>query len=632
MILLAARDIVKRFGPEPILAGVSFELRPGDKIGLVGPNGTGKSTLLKILAGDSEADAGEVVRHESAEVGMLEQQAQFAATDTVWSVAQAALAHLLDLLHQSELVAEQMSRTTSAEQLAPLERKYDELQHWLAEHEAYHLDHRIERVLQGLGFAKSQFSQPVHELSGGQQNRLLLAKLLLAEPEVMLLDEPSNHLDIEATEWLEGFLASSQQAFLVVSHDRYFLDKVTTRTLELFHGTVDDYKGNFSAYWRQKAERLEVQRRTYDKQQEEVAKLQDFVRRNQYGQKHAQAKDRERKLARIEAVPLPREIVSPKMAFPAAKRTGDVVIRVEALAKSFDQPLFKDLTFEILRGERWGVLGGNGTGKTTLLRCIVGEVAPTAGKVSLGSGVQIGYYDQQLSSVQDELEAVEAVRPPGKEFVEQQRRDMLARFGVTGDMAFQQISNLSGGERSRVALARLAASDPNFIIFDEPTNHLDLWACDALERALQKFDGTVLLVSHDRYFLNRVVDHMLIVEPGRFRVIEGNYDVYLHLLKQGLAGTAAATNADPSPDKAGKSSETRKNAAPRRRFPYRKIEDIEAEIALREEEVDMLHRRLADPDVLRDGEQVKRVKLALEESQAAIAHLYEHWEEAAERN
>ncbi len=632
MILLAARDIVKRFGPDPVLAGVSFELRPGDKIGLVGPNGTGKSTLLHILAGRIEADAGDVRRHESAEIGMLEQQAQFSATTTVWDVAQAALAHLLDLLRQSELVAEQMSQTTSSEQLAPLERKYDELQHWLTQHEAYHLDHRIERVLQGLGFSESQFRQPVIELSGGQQNRLLLAKLLLAEPEVMLLDEPSNHLDIEATEWLEGFLASSQQAFVVVSHDRYFLDKVTTRTLELFHGTVEDYRGNFSAYWQQKAERLEVQRRTYEKQQEEVAKLQDFVRRNQYGQKHAQAKDRERKLARIETVALPREIVSPKMAFPSASRTGDVVVRVEHLAKAFDQTLFTDLTFEIQRGERWGVLGGNGTGKTTLLRCIVSELSPDAGQVVIGGGVKIGYYDQQLSSVADELEAVEAVRPPGKEFVEQQRRDMLARFGVTGDMAFQQVGRLSGGERSRVALARLAASDPNFIVFDEPTNHLDLWACDALEQALQKFDGTVLLVSHDRYFLNRVVDHLLVVEPGRFRVIEGNYDVYLHLVKQGLAGPRADRNDESSREKPSKPASEAKSATTRRRFPYRKIEDIESDIALREEEVTMLHRRLADPDVLRDGEQVKRVKQALEESQEAIKYLYEHWEEAAERN
>ena len=465
-------------------------------------------------------------------------------------------------------------------------------------HEAYHLDHRIERILFGLGFAESQFQQPVQQLSGGQQNRLLLVQLLLAEPDVMLLDEPSNHLDIEATEWLETFLAASQQAFLVVSHDRYFLDKVTTRTLELFHGTVDDYRGNFSAYWRQKAERLEVQQRTYQRQQEEIVKLRDFVRRNQYGQKHAQAKDRQRKLERIEPVAVPRDIVAPAMKFPPASRTGDIVVRVEGLAKSYDQPLFRDLTFEIERGQRWGILGGNGTGKTTLLH-VSWDKSPDEGRIQLGTGVQFGYYDQQLDCVDQRQSVVEAIRPSGKEFVEQQRRDLLARFGVTGEMAFQRVGSLSGGERSRAALAKLAAGDPNFMIFDEPTNHLDLWACDALENALRDFDGTVLLVSHDRYFLNRVVDHLLVVEPGQFRVVEGNYEFYLHLQQQGLAASPAVSDTNRP--------ESRKPTAPqptrrKRKFPYRKLEAIESDIEQRESQLKQCHHQLTDPDVLRSGQ------------------------------
>ncbi len=634
MILLHVDNITKRFGPEPVLDGVSFEVRPGDQIGLVGPNGTGKSTLMKIVARQCDSDSGTVRLHETARLGYLEQTPDFRDDETVWDIATEALSHLTQLVADAEQTAIAMAAATGDEQQR-LSKKYDQLQQRLHKDDAYNLNHRIERILQGLGFQSSQFRQPVGELSGGQQNRLLLARLLLTAPELMLLDEPSNHLDIQATEWLENFLASSAQAFIVVSHDRYFLDRVTNRTLELFHGTVADYKGNFSAYWQQKDERLEVQKRTFEKQQEEIAKLKDFVRRHHHGQKHAQAKDRERKLERIVPVDLPREIAAPKFGFPAAARAGDIVLRVESIAKSFDQPLFQDLTFEIQRGERWGIIGGNGTGKTTLLRCIVGEVDIDVGRISLGSGVKLGYYDQQLASVDARLPAVEAIRPTGKEFVEQQRRDLLAKFGVTGDMAFQTVGSLSGGERSRVALARLAAENPNFVLFDEPTNHLDLWACDSLEKAIRAFDGTVLLVSHDRFFINRVVDYLLVVEHDRFRVIEGNYDTYLHLVCRGLAGNETPPSPSSTPKTPAKNPPKEKNTEKRKRkrkFPYRKLADIEADILDHETQIGEWHMQLTEPDVLREGEKVKEIQAQLEETQAALDLLYEHWEESSELN
>jgi ATP-binding cassette subfamily F protein 3 len=401
---------------------------------------------------------------------------------------------------------------------------------------------------------------------------------------------------------------------------------------------VDAYVGNFSAYWRQKAERLEVQRRTWDRQQEEIAKLEDFIRRNHYGQKAAQAEDRRKKLERIERVEPPREIAAPAMRFPEASRTGDIVLRVERLAKSFDRPLFREVTFDVQRGERWGILGPNGSGKTTLLRCILGEVQPDEGKITFGAGVKAGYFDQQLQCLDSEERVMDAVRPSHKEFVEQQRRDLLARFGVIGDMAHQKVGSLSGGERNRVALAMLAASDANLLILDEPTNHLDLWARASLERAIKEFEGTVLFVSHDRYFLNQVADHLLVVEPNRFRVVEGNYDTYLHLVRVGLAGgeasiSTAAGKADGKPktdsaDKKGKPREPRR----KRKFPYRKLEDLEAEIFDRETRIEELHAALATPEVLRDGEKVKQAKAEIEEHQQTLATLYEHWEEAAELN
>jgi len=648
MILLSVNAVVKHYGPEPVLDGVTFEVRPGEKIGLVGPNGAGKTTLLRILAGGEDADSGQVEFHPSTRMEYLQQQPEWIQGRTLWDEAFSALEELTALAREAEAVAHALAAAGDAGERKQLGKRYDLLQHELAQRDAYHLDHKVERVLDGLGFERASFRRPLEQLSGGQQNRLMLAKLLLREPDLMLLDEPSNHLDIDATEWLESFLAGTLQAVLVVSHDRYFLDKVTNRTLELFQGSIDDYAGNFSAYWGQKTERLKVATRTFEKQQELIAKTEDFIRRNHYGQKSAQAKDREKKLARIERVRPPRQIASPSMGFPPADRTGDIVLRAERLAKGYDRPLFADLTFEIERGGRWGILGPNGCGKTTLLRCLVGSETPDAGQVSLGAGVRIGYYDQLLSGLDDGQPVVDAIRPPGKEFNEPQRRGLLARFGLVGDAVFQTVASLSGGERSRAALARLAATDANFMVLDEPTNHLDLWACDALERSLNEFDGTVLFVSHDRYFLNRVADHLLVVEPGRFRVIDGNYDTYLHFVRQDPPGAAVnatgaeSTNSRLATNDAGKVVKPSKGTAKKLqdekpakrvwRFPYRKLADIEAEVFQRESRIGEIHADLALPEVLRDGRRVKELQAELAEEQEGLETLYEHWEEASERN
>ncbi len=634
MIVVSVEDLQKRFGPDPVLAGVEFEVHPGERIGLVGPNGTGKTTLLRIIAGKDEPDAGKCELHPSVKVGYLEQQPEFVPGRTVWDEARTALDDLIALQHEAVEVAHALSQTTDEAEHGRLAARYDHLQHELHRHDAYNLDHKIERVLEGLGFGKPAFPLPVQSLSGGEQNRLMLAKLLLAEPDLMLLDEPSNHLDIEATQWLETFLTASQAAMILVSHDRYFLDKVTNRTFELFHGTVDSYVGNFSAYRQQKAERLLVQRRTYEKQQIEIAKTEDFIRRNHYGQKHAQAEDRRKKLEKIERVDPPREISAPAMGFPPASRSGDIVLRAEDLSKAYDRPLFANLDLQITRGERWGVLGPNGSGKTTLLRCLLGQLDPDSGRANLGQGVLVGYFDQHLSTLDDATPVVDAIRPDRKDFVEQKRRDLLARFGLVGDTAMKPVGTLSGGERCRAALARLAAADANFLVLDEPTNHLDLWARDALERALGQFDGTVLFVSHDRYFVNQVADHLLVVEPDRFRVIEGNYETYLHLLQSGLAGQSAQPAKEPKgSDSVGRSAKPRSGGkSAKRRFPYRKVEDLEGEIAKRETRIEELQFSLADPNVLRDGDRVRAIKAELTQQRETLQTLYAHWEEAIELN
>ncbi len=634
MILLEVQELRKHFAETPVLSGVSFDVRPGDRIGLVGPNGTGKTTLLRILAAEDEADAGTCRLHESARIGYMQQHPIAGGTTSLWDEARSALLPLLTLQHDAEETAKRLAECDDPTERQRLAARYDYLQQELHRQDAYNLDHKVERVLGGLGFSSSSYKASVGTLSGGEQNRLMLAKLLLAEPDLMLLDEPSNHLDIEATQWLEEFLAGCTAAMVLVSHDRYFLDKVTNHTLELFHGTVERYSGNFSAYWRQKSERLCVQRRTFEKQQAEIEKMKDFIRRNSYGQKHAQAEDRRKKLERIEEVAPPREIVAPPMGFPDGQRSGDIVFRVEHVAKSYQRPLFSDLTFDIQRGERWAIMGPNGSGKSTLLKGLLGKVPLDAGRVVVGQGVDIGYFDQHLQQLAADQMVVDAVRPVNRDLDQPKRRGLLARFGLTGDTHLQEVTSLSGGEQCRAALARLAAEEANVLILDEPTNHLDLWARDSLERSLQSFQGTVVLVSHDRYFIDQVADHLLVVEPDRFRVIDGNFTTYQHLVRSvSLDSPKPGSERRKSP--AGGPLPPNGNNTPvrrKRRFPYRKLEEIEADIFEHESTLEELHAALAAPETHRDADRVRQVKTDISDNQAKLETLYEHWEEATELN
>src|SRR5579872_4449083 len=384
MLLLSVKDIVRQFDAAPVLDGVTFEVCSGEKIGFVGPNGAGKTTLMKILAGLDEPDSGECILHASAQATLLEQAAEFPEQRTLLDEAKIGLAPLYALQSEAETVARTIAVEHAPQVREKLQRRYDSLQHELHRHSAYNIDHRVDEVLLGLGFTPDEYDRPITQFSGGQQNRVLLARLLLAAPDLMLLDEPTNHLDIGATEWLEDYLTHCEQAILVVSHDRYFLDKVTGRTLELYEGTTADFPGNFSTYWQLKEEQAEVQLRSYEKQQAFIEKTEDFIRRNHYSNS-IQAHDREKKLSRLERVERPRQISAPAMAFGRPKRTGDWVIEAVGLSKGFGQPLFSDVNVKVLRGDRVGIYGPNGCGKTTLLRTLLGEIAADAGSVRFGT-------------------------------------------------------------------------------------------------------------------------------------------------------------------------------------------------------------------------------------------------------
>ncbi|MGE3804256.1 MAG: ABC-F family ATP-binding cassette domain-containing protein [Gemmataceae bacterium] len=636
MLLLSCSGLSRGFDEGPLFEQIGFEIRAGERIGLVGPNGVGKTTLLRLLAGLDQPDEGEVRLHAGARVALLQQQAVWTPGHSLFEEARTALNDLIAAHDDMVKTAEALAAATSDEQRKSLAARYERLTEMLHHHDAYNVDHRVEQLLEGLGLLPEDYGRPVETFSGGQQSRLMLAKLLLSAPDVMLLDEPSNHLDIQATRWLEEYLIKQPEAMLIVSHDRYFLDKVVTRVFELAHCTISVYQGNYQAYWKQRQERYELQMKTWEAQQEYIEKQEDYIRRVHYGQLHKQAQSRRKALDRMELVHRPTQIEAPHMHFHSTRRSGDIVVDVRELAKSYDRPLFKDLTFALPRGKRLGIMGANGSGKTTLLRILMGQEQADSGEVQIGHLVEFSYYDQHLACLDDSKSVIEAIRPENQPGLEEQTlRNLLARYGLTGDQIYQQVGALSGGERSRAALASLVALGANVLVLDEPTNHLDLWACDALEQGLLEFDGTVICVSHDRYFLNRCVDLLVVLDGVRPTVIHGNYDTYERMkLLRSDDEPRGRSDADPRTrtDTTSSAAPSEKPKKRKRRFPYRKVEDLEAEIAEVEEEVKELEEKMASPDLYREGERVKETTQAFEDAKSRLAQLYEHWEEAVELN
>jgi ATP-binding cassette subfamily F protein 3 len=637
MLLLSCSRLSRGFDEGPLFENIGFELQAGERVGLVGPNGAGKTTLMRILAGLDRPDDGEVRLHAGARVSLLRQQPLFEAGRTLFAEARSALDELLAAHDDMIRTAEALARATDEAEHKALAARYDRLNELLRHHDAYNVDHHVEQVLDGLGFRREDYDRPVDTFSGGQQSRLMLAKLLLASPDVMLLDEPSNHLDIDTTRWLEDYLIKQAEAMLIVSHDRYFLDRVVTKVFELHAHRITSYPGNFQQYWRLRQDRYEQELKAWESQREYISKQEEYIRRVHYGQLHKQAASRQKAIDKIERLERPTMVETPHMHFGSVRRSGDVVLSVEDLAKSYDRPLFADLSFSLPRGRRLGIMGPNGSGKTTLLRVLLGEEPADRGEVKRGHLVELGYYDQHLQSLPADKPVIRAVWPDADPDAEEQgMRDLLGRFGLMGDQVYQRVGDLSGGEKSRAALAKLVAQGVNVLVLDEPTNHLDLWACDALEQALLEFEGTCIVVSHDRYFLNRVVDLLLVLDgAGHVQVIHGNFDTYELMRAQQEAARqeqgrkkAEPPVARPQPTAATTTAKGKR----KRKFPYRKIEDLEAEIAATEMQVHELEQLMASPDLYRDGERVKQTTKAFEDAKAALKHLYEHWEEAVELN
>jgi ATP-binding cassette subfamily F protein 3 len=630
MILLSAHDLGRQYQGDPVFHGLRFEVRAGERIGLVGPNGAGKTTLMRLMAGLDSPDYGSLSVRPGVRVSLLRQEPDFSPDQTLMDVARAGLASLVELQHELEEAAREMAEADDATDLERATRRYETIKDQMEHQDAYSVEHRVEEILGGLGFDPPDFSRPARTFSGGQQSRLMLAKLLLESPDLMLLDEPSNHLDIETTAWLESYLSRQPVAMVVVSHDRYFLDAVVTRIWELHHGQVAVYPGNYTQYWRLREERAKVLQRQADRQQEQIADLEAYIRKYGAGQRAKQAHDREKKLARIERVETMREIVGPPMGFGEVDRSGDIAIEARRISKAYAQPLFRDFNLAVHRGQCVGILGPNGAGKTTLLKVLIGREKADSGEVRIGHRVQVGYYDQGLDALPPQTSVIRAVWPEDDpDWVEQEVRDLLARFGLSGELVFQTVGQLSGGEKGKAALARLATTGANLLVMDEPTNHLDIWSCEALERSIREFEGTVLVVSHDRYFLNQVADRLVVVADGRARVIEGDFETYQRLMKQEAEVAPARSSTSSTAAAPAPTPEARRK---RRRFPYRKPAELEAEIGRTEREIAELEASLALPETWRDADRARTTRQRYDSLRSALPTLYEHWEEAVEFN
>jgi len=633
-----AIQISKAFGARDVLKDVSFRVAPGDRLAVVGRNGEGKTTLLRILAGQMPADSGTVSLPRGATIALHDQRPPLGVDLSLGEyVAQGMKAAQQAEARLAELEARMSAGDASEEVLAGYERAQEALERA----GGYSWRSWIERVLRGLGIDEDQLPRPLSGFSGGELTRASLARSLVSRPEVLLLDEPTNHLDIGAVEWLERTIADLGATVLLVSHDRWFLESVATGVLEIEGGRGRVWPMGYSAFRRERALAIDRQGAEAERQSAEIARLERFVIRWRAGTKSKQAQSRQKALDRIQRVEAPRRASHLAFGFPKTERSGRVVIEVDGLDVEVPgRTLIRNAGFTIERGQRVALVAPNGAGKTTLIETLLGRLAPARGRVTIGHKVAPAYFTQQSEELDDVRTVLETVLMAG-DLTQTQARTLLGGFLFRGAAVEVRVERLSGGERRRLSLVSLIARGGNLLVLDEPTNHLDLWARDALEKALRDFDGSVLFVSHDRYFLNQVATKLLVVEPGRFRVIDGNYDTYQHLVRRGLAQDARASVAEkptsklaPSADKPSRTETSKPTKEPKRKkkFPYRKLPDLESEIATVESRIAALHTLLVTPDILRDGPRVKQLKSELETHESALPLLYEHWEEASELN
>ncbi len=635
-MLFRLSNISKSFGGHAILRDVAFQVNPGEKIGLVGRNGAGKTTLFNLLTGREAPDTGEIVKMRGLNLGLLEQHVDFSGNETVHTAALSAFEHIHDIENEMRLLEKQMETDHSD----PVLERYAELQTAFEQADGFTYAARAEAILQGVGFSNEQWNLETKTLSGGQKNRLGMARLLLSNSDVLLLDEPTNHLDVDAVEWLEEYLTNYATAYVIISHDRYFLDRTTDRIIELENGRAVSYKGNYSKFLVERELRREQQRREYENQQSMIAKTEEFIRRNLEGQKTKQAKSRRNMLERLERVEAVRsEKSGGNFKLKNVERAGNNVLTTEDLSIGYGKKVLAEkLNISLHRGGALGIIGGNGTGKTTLLKTLIGEIRELGGRLTWGTKTNIGYYSQNLDDLHEGNDIISEMRrvAPTAENVE--LRSFLARFLFFGDDIEKRVRDLSGGEKGRLALAKLIYSQKNVLILDEPTNHLDIPAREALETALDEYPGTIITVSHDRYFLDRIATQMLSFEAdGSVLEYNGNYSEF-HDWKLAMAKNRvtsdevkdvvadAVVERTENPSKASKLS---KNQIQKIEDRIREIESVE--IPRSENLIKTTAEEMASPTVSSDPEKLRVLSEQTAAAEQRIRDLYAEWEDLVEQ-
>src|SRR5213594_2486193 len=527
-MLFRLSDVYKSYGAQDVLRGASLQVNPGEHVGLVGRNGAGKTTIFRLVNEEETPDSGQVARARGLKPGLLAQHVHFDVGSTVHESALAAFGHLQQIEHEMHGLEHRMAEPV--DDLEKVLARYSDLQHEFEREGGFEYSAKAEAILQGLGFDRHLWQTETEKLSGGQQNRLGLACLLLSEPDVLLLDEPTNHLDVGAVEWLEEFLQSYASGFVIISHDRYFLDRCCQRIIEVENGQATSYKGNYSNYLIEREERREIQQRAFDNQQRLIAKTEEFIRRNLAGQKTKQAKSRRTMLQRLDRVEaVSAEQSSGDFRLQEIERAGTHVLTIKDAAIGYPgKVLARDISLILRRGECLGIIGPNGSGKTTFLKTVLGQLPPLSGELRWGAKVQIGYYAQQLEDLDDRNEIImELRRVAPASATAGELRSFLAKFLFVGDDVYKHVRDLSGGEKGRLALAKLIYSGANVLVLDEPTNHLDIPSRESLEEALEAYEGTIVTISHDRFFLDRVATQILALDgEGHSEHYNGDYTEY----------------------------------------------------------------------------------------------------------
>ncbi|HDT9935675.1 TPA: ABC-F family ATP-binding cassette domain-containing protein [Listeria monocytogenes] len=645
MILLQVQQISKFFGAEVILDNIKLEVKTGDRIALVGRNGAGKSTLLKIIAGKMSYDGGTISKPKSVEIGYLAQNTGLESSKTIWDEMLSVFDSLRKMeadLCKMELRLGEPELYNDPEKYQALMTDYDTLQHTFKESGGYTYEAEIRSVLNGLRFYPEDYEVEIASLSGGQKTRLALAKLLLAKQDILVLDEPTNHLDIETLAWLETYLQNYHGSLLIVSHDRYFLDKVVNQVYEISRTKIDYYKGNYSSFVNQKQAKLEQMWKEFDKQQKQIAKLEDFVARNIVrASTTKRAQSRRKQLEKMDVLGRPQgDEKAAHFGFQFEKQTGKDVLMVDQLSIGYakDKRIASNLTFEMKRQDSLALVGPNGIGKSTLLKTLIRDIPALSGEFHFGAGVKIGYYDQEQAKLTSNKTVLMELWDDYPELNEVNVRTTLGNFLFSDDDVLKNVQSLSGGEKARLALAKLTLLEANVLILDEPTNHLDIESKEVLEAALIDFEGTILFVSHDRYFINRIASKIVELASEKATVFLGDYDYY----QEKLAEEKELARLDAE-DRRKKGEQVEATASVRKlnyqeekeqqkllRQRKRKLEEIEKSMEETDEKIAELELQLTNPEVFQDHEKSLEITQELDAVKADGEKLMEEWEQISE--